>query len=78
MPPEDEEEKADSKDDQRSPAESLEKLIRDMTAVEKNNDIVVEFYPGGQEEIDEAILIDEGGLWRMSIPLWNHTFRWGG
>ena len=62
LPPEDEAEDTDSKAAQRSPAESLEKLIRDMTAVEKNNDIVVEFYPGGQEEIDEAILIDEGAL----------------
>ncbi|HHX25314.1 MAG TPA: hypothetical protein GX721_01460 [Firmicutes bacterium] len=69
VPPEDEEEKADGKDDHRSPAESLEKLIRDMTDVEKNNDIVVEFYAGGQEDIDEAIPIDEGVLENDRFPL---------
>jgi hypothetical protein len=69
VPLEDEEEKADSKADQRSPAESLEKLIRDMTAVEKNNDIVVEFYTCGQKDIDEANPIDEGVLENDKFPL---------
>ncbi len=69
VPLEDEEEKADSKADQRSPAESLEKLIRDMTTVEKNNDIVVEFYAGGQGDIDEASPIGEGVLENDKFPL---------
>lgn len=68
-PPEDEEEKRDSKAAQRSPAESLEKLIRDMTTVEKNSDIVVEFYPGGRGEIGEASPIDEGVLEDGKFPL---------
>jgi hypothetical protein len=68
-PPEDEEETQDSKDHQRSAAESLEKLIRDMTAVEKNNDIVVEFYAGRQGDIDEASPIDEGVLENDKFPL---------
>ncbi|NLB74524.1 MAG: hypothetical protein GX795_10960 [Firmicutes bacterium] len=72
-PPEDEEEKPDSKTDQRSPAESLEKLIRDMTTVEKNSDIVVEFYAGGQGDIDEASPIDEGVLEGDKLPLGLNT-----
>jgi hypothetical protein len=40
-----------------------------MTAVEKNNDIVVEFYAGGKEDIDEAIPIDEGVLENDRFPL---------
>jgi hypothetical protein len=69
MPPEDEGETEDSKASQRSPAESLEKLIRDMTTTDKNNDIVLEFYPGGFEEIDEASLIEEGTLEGDKFPI---------
>ncbi|HXL03227.1 MAG: hypothetical protein GX872_02565 [Firmicutes bacterium] len=68
-PLEDEEEREDGKAAQRSPAESLEKLISDMTTVEKNNDIVVEFYPGRRGEIDETSLIDEGVLEDDKFPL---------
>lgn len=68
-PREDEADKADSKAAQRSPAESLEKLIRDMTGEEKNNDIVVEFYPSMQGEIDGARPIEEGTLEDSQFPL---------
>ncbi|NLS45699.1 MAG: hypothetical protein GX969_08195 [Firmicutes bacterium] len=60
--PDDEKEDADNKIVQRSPAESLEKLVRDMTDVEKNSDIVVEFYPRKTSELGEANLVDEEGF----------------
>ncbi|HPU61303.1 MAG: SpoIVB peptidase S55 domain-containing protein [Bacillota bacterium] len=68
-----EEEEQDTKDD-GSPVESLEKYIRDMTEREKNNEIVVEFFPGREEEFDEAISdeaipIDEGVLETDTMPL---------